>query len=147
MRSPRAPVIAVCTLAVLLTGCSASSSVDEDAAGAWYAAVSDDPSVNGAATLGMHVGPGSAGEVRADFDEPVGIVGADARCYGGDGVTADVTVNVTTDDGGQITVTVPVPCDTEPHRIPFDDASARAVSASGTAPVATYLYVTAIAAS
>ena len=145
MRTLRAPVIAASALALLLTGCSATPTVDVDAAGAWWDTVGDDPVADGAAALGMKVSPGSSGEVRADFATSVGIIGADARCYGGDDVTADVTVNVMTADGGQMTITNQIVCDTEPHRIPFDGSSARAVSASGTAPVPTYLYVTAIA--
>ncbi len=147
MGSLRAPVIAVSALVLLLSGCSGTPTVDVDAASAWFAAV-DDESVGdaAAAAVGMKVGPGSSGEVRTDFAKPAEIIGADARCYGGDDVTASVTVNLMTADGGQLTLTEQIVCDTEPHRIRFGDAYARAVSASGTAPMPTYLYVTAVTA-
>ncbi|MFI8631117.1 hypothetical protein ACIGEP_00795 [Microbacterium sp. NPDC077663] len=145
MRSLRARMIALPALALLLSGCSGTPTVDADAAATWFATVDDEPVADAAAVVGMRVGPGSSGDVRAEFHDPVRIAGADARCYGGDDVTADVTVNLMTADGGQITVTQEVVCDTEPHRIPFADVSTRAVSASGTAPVSTYLHVTAVA--
>ncbi|MFL0565674.1 hypothetical protein ACH0CG_07930 [Microbacterium sp. 179-I 1D1 NHS] len=146
MRSLRAPASAVSALALLLAGCSGTPTVDVDAASAWFAAVDDEPVGDAAAAVGMKVGPGSSGEVRADFEEPVEIIGADARCYGGDEVAASVTVNLMTADGGQLTLTEQIVCDTEPHRIRFGGAYARAVSASGTTPVPSYLYVTAVTA-
>lgn len=96
----------------------------------------------------MRIGPSvrGANDVRADFEEPAGIVGADARCFGGDGLTATVTVNLMTADGGQMTLTQDIVCDTEPHRIGVGDPAAKAVSATGTAPATTFLYVTTITA-
>ncbi|AZS44626.1 hypothetical protein BWL13_02219 [Microbacterium oleivorans] len=144
MKSPHAP-LAVASMALLLTGCASSPSVDIDAAQTWYdsvvAAESDGPGSIGVA--GMQIGPDEPGsEVRIDFAQPMELSRVDVRCFGD--VTAAVTVSLTGVTDGIAAKQQEIPCDEEAHTIQIDSAAADGFTVSATSPARTFLHATAL---
>lgn len=144
--------VVVISATLLSAGCAASASVDLDAARAWAAEASaqssDGPGLAGAAMLSATPDPPSDDGVRLDFSEPVNLTRAQASCFGGH--KAEVIVTVTASAAGASTgYGLEIPCDEQPHDIPFgDDGVERADSAFLTARAdpSTYAYVEVIQA-
>ncbi|MGV9195232.1 hypothetical protein ACQ143_12875 [Microbacterium sp. MC2] len=148
MNARRTAVAAVSAGLLLLTGCAAEPSVDLDDARAWIetveAAESDGP--GGAGTASMQI-PGPTGDEPAvtafTFDAPTVIKRVDARCFGGG--TAELTVSLTPAEGAEYpSAEATIPCDQEPHGIPFDAEPASGASVQATGSAETYLHVTLI---
>jgi len=138
----------VSTSAVLLAGCASAPSVDMAAAREWVDTLEAEPEdPRDVATLGMQVDTDMSpdSEVRADVTDPIRIAHVEVRCFGDGDVSATVTVSLLGGHDGTRALSQEIPCDTEPHRIVFDGASADGVTLQGTATAPTYLYATAVA--
>lgn len=119
-----------------------------DEAKAWLdevqAAESDGPGAAGTVAMLIEPDPATADdEIRLDFTNPVPLVRADARCFGGG--TADVTVIAYSADGDESAqFSAEVPCDRDVHGIDLGSTPAGAAAVRALGSMRTYLHVTVI---
>ncbi|MFS0867856.1 hypothetical protein AB3M83_11070 [Microbacterium sp. 179-B 1A2 NHS] len=152
MKGFRRAGLATSAAVLLLCGCAATPEVDLDAAREWLDTVaaesSDGP--GDAGTAGMRIGPATGGDrpddgIRLDYEAPTQVVRVDARCFGGDGVTAEVTITVfPAEQSSSSRAVTDIPCDREAHGIAVDTGPAEAIRIDASADAETYLHATVI---
>jgi len=146
------PALALGGALLLLTACAAEPAVDLDEARTWLDTVeaeqSDGPGAAGAASMLVATAPDTPDQddehgIRMDFANPVALKRADARCFGGDGIEVEVSVEVRASDGSTMSLTGTIPCDQETHGIDLAAAPSPAVAATvdGHGSASTYLHV------